>query len=121
MAKWSAVAQLAAARRRRPHRADRRSHQYLENQPGFAPHHRQRLEHGRARQDGADALPRLCDFEAIRAVPKSLSRQEIFESTACVSMRAKRGRKNPLSPSLIPPATVRFGAAKLTMQLDHLR
>ena len=30
-----------------------------QDQPRFAPHHRQRLERGRAAEDGADALPRL--------------------------------------------------------------
>ena len=30
-----------------------------QDQPRFAPHHRQRLERGRAVEDGADALPRL--------------------------------------------------------------
>jgi thymidylate synthase len=53
-----AMAQLAHAGRR-PHRPDRRSHQDAEEQPRFAPHHRQRLERGRPGQDGADALPRL--------------------------------------------------------------
>jgi thymidylate synthase len=34
-------------------------HQDAQEQPGFAPHHRQCLERGRSGQDGADALPRL--------------------------------------------------------------
>ncbi len=53
-----AVAQLAHARRR-PHRPDPAGHRHAQDQPRLAPHHRQRLERGRARQDGADALPRL--------------------------------------------------------------
>jgi hypothetical protein len=53
-----AVAQLAHARRR-PHRPDRRRSSAAEDQPRLAPHHRQRLERGRAGPDGADALPRL--------------------------------------------------------------
>ena len=53
-----AVAQLADARRR-PHRPDRPRDPDAQDQPRFAPHHRQRLERGRPRQDGADALPRV--------------------------------------------------------------
>ena len=53
-----AVAQLADARRR-PHRPDRRGGEAAEEQPRLAPHHRQRLERGRAVEDGAAALPRL--------------------------------------------------------------
>ena len=53
-----AVAQLADAGWR-PHRPDRRSGQDDQDQPGFAPHHRERLERGRHPEDGAGALPRV--------------------------------------------------------------
>ena len=53
-----AVAQLADAGRR-PHRPDPAGDRHAQDQPRFAPHHRERVERGRALEDGADALPRL--------------------------------------------------------------
>ena len=43
----------------RADRPDRAGGRAAAHQSGFAPHHRQRLERGRARPDGAHALPRV--------------------------------------------------------------
>ncbi|VWX55548.1 hypothetical protein VARIO8X_100083 [Burkholderiales bacterium 8X] len=69
-----AVAQLANARRR-PCRPDPASRGHAALQPGFAPHHRERLERGRALQDGADALPRLLPVLRGAAAGRGRARQ----------------------------------------------
>ena len=49
---------LVADARRRPHRPDRQRRRAAQDQPRFAPHHRQRLERRRPAEDGAAAVPR---------------------------------------------------------------
>ena len=66
--------------RRRPHRPDRRGGQAAQDQPRFAPHHRQRLERGRAAEDGAAALPRL--LPVLRAPTATRCSCQLYQRSA---------------------------------------